>query len=447
MVGRNEEFNNPFQVADSIRLEMIRQAEETGRRALDWRLSSFDEIGGHNTLRRVWAKLKSNGKVGGRKRRGDDQELLDTDERPSSPKKSKVSSNVSSTCDRIASILLEGSASASSLSASSGDEVFLRQDVTSPRKYSAKPKQAPEVSGALMLIQGSTSVEPKQAIQPTGKTSVKPKQALNSRKPSAEPKQSTYCEKPSEEPKQPPSMVATNNYREVSAGSTLGVDSVQVSEQNSLFDQVLLSSETSSDSVPNLTSGTESHSDSSVGPSSQMSDSGNSEVQWGNPLSVELIGNGNVMQVMVGMSNTSDEDFALCEDESVTSNEVEDPLDDGIGLGRVDSVNGESDIDINGPNVIRYVDEIQILENGQNIYDRNQWDLGNGPEVSGGNRDGGARGQVFAPEVFNHSPHIEEELAVYGNVQGMEANGLEHKIQAEPNDLDGLGEMSGFCPK
>jgi len=48
--------------------ECIRQAEETGRRTFEWRLSSFDTVGGYNTLRKVRAKLRGVGRVSGKKR-------------------------------------------------------------------------------------------------------------------------------------------------------------------------------------------------------------------------------------------------------------------------------------------------------------------------------------------------------------------------------------------
>ena len=68
LITNEEEFNNPFHVADSIRNRMIRQAEESGRRALDRDLASFDKVSGENTLRRVWASLKGDSRVRGRKR-------------------------------------------------------------------------------------------------------------------------------------------------------------------------------------------------------------------------------------------------------------------------------------------------------------------------------------------------------------------------------------------
>ena len=38
LVTPDEIFNNPFQVAENIRRELVRQAEETGRRVLEWNL-------------------------------------------------------------------------------------------------------------------------------------------------------------------------------------------------------------------------------------------------------------------------------------------------------------------------------------------------------------------------------------------------------------------------
>ena len=73
-------------------------------------------------LRRLWARLKIDGNVGGLKR-ASEAGSSKLGARPSSPKKSKMSSDVSSTCERIASVLLSREGYSSSLSASS-DEVF-----------------------------------------------------------------------------------------------------------------------------------------------------------------------------------------------------------------------------------------------------------------------------------------------------------------------------------
>ena len=144
LVAGEERFNNPFQVSDNIRREMIRQAEVSGSRALDWRLSSFNEIGGPNTLRRVWASLKGNGRVVGKKRQAEENEMEDDiNLNPGAAKKHKKSSNVSSTCDRLGSILLSSSEDIGcSLDASTG-EVFERfSDACSQRftEYSEEPK-------------------------------------------------------------------------------------------------------------------------------------------------------------------------------------------------------------------------------------------------------------------------------------------------------------------
>ena len=45
LITSGERVNHPFQVIENIRREMIRQAEEAGRRVLEWRLGSFDNVG------------------------------------------------------------------------------------------------------------------------------------------------------------------------------------------------------------------------------------------------------------------------------------------------------------------------------------------------------------------------------------------------------------------
>ena len=130
LVSQEREFNNPFQVSEEIRQEMIRQAEVAGGRALEWGLSSFDQIGGPNTLRRVWARLKGDQRVRGRKRSLDIEGNTSDVIAGSMKKKKKISSNVSSTCDLLSSIFLSGDELEGSLIASeaSTDEVFLRDE-------------------------------------------------------------------------------------------------------------------------------------------------------------------------------------------------------------------------------------------------------------------------------------------------------------------------------
>ena len=86
-------FHNPFELSDSIRREIVRRSEASGGRILNWSLSSFDRVGGSNTLRSVWAKLKGDERVRGNKRHASDSG--DPDEEK---KKLKVSLNLSSTC-------------------------------------------------------------------------------------------------------------------------------------------------------------------------------------------------------------------------------------------------------------------------------------------------------------------------------------------------------------
>ena len=45
LITPDETYNNPFQVAENIRRELVRQAEESGRRALEWNLNTFDTVG------------------------------------------------------------------------------------------------------------------------------------------------------------------------------------------------------------------------------------------------------------------------------------------------------------------------------------------------------------------------------------------------------------------
>ena len=108
----DKSYNNPFQLSDEIRKEIIRRSEETGARALNWSLSSFDKIGGANTLRSVWAKLKGKKRVKGCKRAAS---VSDSDSPDDARKKTKISLNLSSTCDKMDKFKL-GSSTSSALS-------------------------------------------------------------------------------------------------------------------------------------------------------------------------------------------------------------------------------------------------------------------------------------------------------------------------------------------
>ena len=63
-----EKLSNPFELANSVRRELVSRAEEAGARALAWDLSQFDKVGGKGTVIAVWNKLKSENRVGGLKR-------------------------------------------------------------------------------------------------------------------------------------------------------------------------------------------------------------------------------------------------------------------------------------------------------------------------------------------------------------------------------------------
>ena len=119
LAGDDEsKITNPFDLADRVRREMIARAEETGARALDWDVSQFDKIGGRGTMVSVWKDLKSDERIGGRKR----GRSWSSCESEIDKKKAKVSLNMSSTCSRMAELELsadrEASLSASTLDSS-----------------------------------------------------------------------------------------------------------------------------------------------------------------------------------------------------------------------------------------------------------------------------------------------------------------------------------------
>ena len=68
LIGNNTKFRNPFSLTELVRKRMIEEAELTGTRAIRWALSSYDKVGGENTLRGIWAALKDLDRVSGVKR-------------------------------------------------------------------------------------------------------------------------------------------------------------------------------------------------------------------------------------------------------------------------------------------------------------------------------------------------------------------------------------------
>ena len=89
----SRQFHNPFELTEDINQEITRRSVAVGSRSLEWSLSSYDRIGGFNTLRSVWSKLKDKKRVRGRKRHAS-EDIESDDER----KKLRESLNLSSTC-------------------------------------------------------------------------------------------------------------------------------------------------------------------------------------------------------------------------------------------------------------------------------------------------------------------------------------------------------------
>lgn len=92
-------LSTPFQMTDKIKRELVRRAEQTGGRALDWTMSTFNKVGGAGTLRAVWERLKSCHLIRGRKRKclGQAREV---------DKKKKEDLDISLICTRLIELLL-----------------------------------------------------------------------------------------------------------------------------------------------------------------------------------------------------------------------------------------------------------------------------------------------------------------------------------------------------
>ena len=104
-------YQNPFQLSEDIRNEVGRRSEASEMGVINWSLSSFDQIGGRNTLRSVWAKLK-----GGKRVRGAKRSLSDEEGSLGGEKKPKVSLGISQTCDELENINLCTSSSSNGTS-------------------------------------------------------------------------------------------------------------------------------------------------------------------------------------------------------------------------------------------------------------------------------------------------------------------------------------------
>ena len=101
----------------------------------------------------------------------------------------------------------------------------------------------------------------------------------------------------------------------------------------------------------------------------------------------------------------------------------------------------------------RYIDDINVLVVGQEISNNNQSDTGNGPIVSDGIRDGGARAVNFANFARLASDQdttrdgLNLKLIELENVQGMGFNDVQNRIHAGQVNLDELNENSDLSPK
>ena len=97
-----EKISNPFDLAENVRRELVARAERAGTRALSWDFSHFDKVGGKGTVMSMWRRLKSDERVGGKKRSMSSV----SDEEATERKKLKLSLNISDTCNKIQEIEL-----------------------------------------------------------------------------------------------------------------------------------------------------------------------------------------------------------------------------------------------------------------------------------------------------------------------------------------------------
>ena len=102
LTERDKSFSNPFALSDHVQQVLRDQAEQAGSRAIDWNMSLFDWVGGPNTLRTVWASLKSEDRTVGVKRDAETSDETDSDsDSTSSTKRARRSLGISSTCDKL----------------------------------------------------------------------------------------------------------------------------------------------------------------------------------------------------------------------------------------------------------------------------------------------------------------------------------------------------------
>ena len=98
-------FSTPFQIDDEVRRQVIARTESAGERALGW---GVEDIGGPNTLKSLWLRLKHDEKLRGVKRKVSSVDDVDSIF-ASTPKRCRQSLNLSDTCDMLSDIFLEAS--------------------------------------------------------------------------------------------------------------------------------------------------------------------------------------------------------------------------------------------------------------------------------------------------------------------------------------------------
>ena len=106
LTDRDEIFHNPFQLASHVAKTLMNQIEQASNRAISWNLSSFDRVGGKNTLRVIWEQLRLERRVVGKKRKATDGGSS-TGYNDDGRKKLCEDIDASGTCERLYNILLK----------------------------------------------------------------------------------------------------------------------------------------------------------------------------------------------------------------------------------------------------------------------------------------------------------------------------------------------------
>ena len=146
LADKDKSYQNPFQLTDDVKNEIMRQTEATGSRAMNWSMGSFDRMGGKNTLRSVWARLKSDNRVRGSKRTASSS----CSSSPVGFKRLKRSLGISSTRDEFDKINLDESSSSNGsnlLKCLSIDEVFRGDDDSTYGEYMDMSVRERDLSG------------------------------------------------------------------------------------------------------------------------------------------------------------------------------------------------------------------------------------------------------------------------------------------------------------